>query len=294
MSLTTEYRVRQRCPAGDEAPRKAERNQSSSFERVGSRIAQIARITELLIRDIRDLCSWFNFRPLGVFRGLHLFVGLLMGASVATAELPVWFDAFQSTRESLQGWQSFRAASKLGFEEDETFTAGRALKVKVSFSAKYREATLIWRFPDVQMKRFRMRVKVPPEARDVYLWMVTNDTEGNAAFFRPYAVGKPSHELPIHTRDGVKEQPASPLPAGKWATYEVVMPDDLFYEQKKKRSKGQSVQDFALMNTGRDQLKLSAESRPATEAFFITFVVPPDSPLIGRELELLVDFAEIY
>lgn len=212
---------------------------------------------------------------------------------IQAAELPVWFDTFQSEQKSLSGWQSFRAAYQLGFEEDRSFTGGRALKANVRFSPKQREGILIWRFPDVQMKRFRLKIKVPQKAKEVYVRMVTNDTKGDAAFFRPWTDGEPTFDLPIHTAEGQKPQKASPLPAGEWVIYEVTMPDDVFYEQKKKKP-NHPVQEFALMNTDRDRLQLSAESRPATEAFFISFVVPKGSPLFGEELEFFVDLAEIY
>lgn len=68
------------------------------------------------------------------------------------------------------------------------------------------------------------------------------------------------------------------------------MPDDVFYEQKLQKN----AQDLSLMNIGRDALKLSVDSRPATEAFFISFVVPGNSSLFGKELEFLIDFVEIY
>jgi hypothetical protein len=224
---------------------------------------------------------------------LLLVTGLMMAAFGQTEELPVWFDTFQETLKSQAGWQNFRAAYQLGFVDGGEFRSGRAMKANVRFSNTVREAILIWRFPDVQMEKFRIRVKLPREARDVYLRMVTNDTTGDAAFFKPWNNGKQMIDLPIHTVEGQKKQPASPLPSGEWVIYEVSMPDDVFYEQKKQKA-AHAVHDFALMNTGRDQLKLSAESRPATEAFFITFAVPHHSPLFGRELEFLVDFAEIY
>ena len=222
-----------------------------------------------------------------------IWFGLLAALSLQAAELPVWFDTFQAPRESQQGWQSFRAAYELGFDEDASLAGGRALKAKVKFSKTTREAILIWRFPNVQMKRFRLRVQVPREARDVYLRVITNNTKGDAAFFKPWNGGQSSFDLPIHTAEGQKNQPASPLPSGKWMTYEVALPEDVFYEQKKQKA-GHAVEEFALMNTGRNQLNLDAGSRPAIEAFFIVFAVPNDSPLLGRELEFLVDFAEMY
>jgi hypothetical protein len=223
-----------------------------------------------------------------------IFIGWLAGVLIAGAvELPVWFDTFQEPLKSQAGWQSFRAAYQLGFVEGGAFSDGKAMTVKIKFTPQVREGIIIWRFPDVQMKKFRIRVKVPAEALEVYLRMTTNDTKGDAAFFKPWNNGKNVINLPIHTVEGQKPQPASPLPAGEWVLYEVTMPDDVFYEQKRQKA-AHAVHDFALMNTGRDQLKLSAESRPATEAFFITFAVPGNSPLFGRELEILVDFAEIY
>ncbi len=223
-----------------------------------------------------------------------LFIYALLGwVSVQAVELPVWFDTFESQQKSLAGWQSFRALYRLEFEEDGSFTGGRALKAKVRFLPDQREGILIWRFPDVQMHRFRLRVKVPQEAREVYLRMVTNDTKGDAAFFKPWTSGDALTDLPLDTADGQKIQSASPLPAGEWVTYDVTMPDDVFFEQKKQKA-NHPVEEFALMNAGRDSLNLSAESRPATEAFFISFVVPDDSPLFGKDLEFLVDLAEIY
>lgn len=213
--------------------------------------------------------------------------------SAHAAELPVWFDTFGSQQKTQAGWQTFRAAYEMGFDKSLSFSDGQAMAVKMTFTPQVREGIIIWRFPDVQMKKFRMRVKLPREAKDVYLRMVTNDTKGDAAFFRPWTDGDDVIDLPIHTVEGQKTQPASPLPTDEWVTYEVTMPDDVFYEQKKQKSKNQ-VLDFALMNTGRDQLKLSAESRPATEAFFISFVVANDSELFGKEIEVLVDLAEIY
>ena len=225
---------------------------------------------------------------------IHVLVGLLwVAVCVQAAELPVWFDTFQSTGESLNSWQTFRAATVLTFEKGQAFTGGQAMKAGVRFSPDVREGILIWRFPDVQMKKFRLRVKLPSEAEGVYLRMVTNDTKGDAAFFKPWTDGHSMAELPLDTAEGRKTQSASPLPTNEWVTYEVTMPDDIFFEQKKQKS-NHPVEDFALMNTDRDSLNLSAESRPATEAFFISFVVPEDSPLFGRDLEFLVDLAEIY
>ena len=221
--------------------------------------------------------------------------GFILAASVQAAELPVWFDTFEYTRESRTGWQNFRDAYALDFIEADAPTAGKAMRVHVKFSAANRVAILIWRFPDVQMKKFRIQVQAPKGigSANVYLQMTSNDTKGDAAFFKPWNNGKSLFDLPVYTVEGWKTQPASALPAGKWVTYEGTMPDDVFYEQKKQKSNNQ-VLDFALMNTGRDQLKLSADSRPATEAFFISFQVPKDSPLFGRDLEFLVDLAEIY
>ncbi len=210
------------------------------------------------------------------------------------ADLPVWFDTFQSQRESLQSWQSFRAAYKLGFATNPTFIGGQALKVKIKFTPKVRAGVLLWRFPDVQMKKFRMRVKVPRQAKGVYLRMVTNDTRGDATFFKPWVGGKQIVPLPVQTNEGKKMQKASPLPPGKWVTYEVSIPDDVFYVQMKQKPKGHAVEEYALMNTDRNQLNLSADSRPATEVFFISFIVNKNSPLFGKELEFLVDLAEIY
>jgi hypothetical protein len=226
---------------------------------------------------------------------INLIVASLLAAGVSLAEtvLPVWFDTFQEKLKAQAGWQSFRAAYQLDYVTGSEFTGGQAMTVKMKFTPQVREGIVIWRFPDVQMKKFRIRVKVPAEAREVYLRMVTNDTKGDAAFFKPWNNGKNVIDLPVHTVEGQKSQPASPLPNGEWITYEVTMPDDVFYEQKKQKA-AHAVHDFALMNTGRDQLKLSAESRPATEAFFISFGVQEDSPLFGRDLEILVDLAEIY
>jgi hypothetical protein len=223
-----------------------------------------------------------------------LFISMLACVVAAkAAELPVWFDTFQNRQKSQSGWQTFRAATALAFEEDRSLTGGGLMKASVKFTPAVREAMLIWRFPDVQMNRFRLRVKVPKEAREVYLRMVTNDTKGDAAFFKPWTSGDALIDLPLDTADGQKLQSASPLPAGEWVTYDVTMPDDVFYEQKKQKA-NHPVEEFALMNAGRDSLNLSAESRPATEAFFISFVVPEDSPLFGKDLEILVDLAEIY
>ena len=185
---------------------------------------------------------------------------------VQAAERPVWFDTFGPLQKSQAGWQSFRAAYQLNYVEGDSFVDGQAMAAKVKFTPQVREGILIWRFPDVQMKKFRLRVKLPREAKDVYLRMVTNDTKGDAAFFKPWNNGKNVIDLLIHTLEGQKKQPASSLPTGEWVVYEVTMPDDVFYEQKKQKSK-HAVHDFALMNTGRDQLKLGAESRPATEAY---------------------------
>jgi len=228
-----------------------------------------------------------------MMKGFPFF--LLVAAAAPAAELPVWFDTFQAPRESRAGWQTFRAAYALGFPEDAAWTGGRALEAKVRFEPGTTEAVLIWRFPDVQMKKFRLRAMAPAEIGDakIYLRMVTNDTKGDAAFFRPYRVGDGSFDLPVPTAEGLKTQRASPLPAGRWVDYEVAMPDDVFHEQQRRRA-AHAVQDFALMNMARDALKLGADSRPATEAFFISFVVPDDSPLFGRELEIRVDLAEIY
>ncbi|QHI70375.1 Rieske (2Fe-2S) protein [Tichowtungia aerotolerans] len=225
-------------------------------------------------------------------RKLFLIV-LLTTGFLSAEELPVWFDTFQAPLESQSGWQTFRAAYALEFGEDHSLAGDGFMKVKVKFTSQVREAILIWRFPDVQMKKFRLRVKLPKDAQDVFLRMVTNDTQGDAAFFKPWVDGNTTVELPLNTAEGKKVQKASPLPTDNWVTYEVTMPDDIFVEQKKQKS-GHPVEDFALMNTGRDSLNLSAESRPATEAFFISFVVPEYSPLFGRELEFMVDSAEIY
>jgi len=226
-------------------------------------------------------------------KNIFLITVLVCVVSAGAAKLPVWFDTFQSVQKSQAGWQTFRAAYGLEYGEDTACIAGRFMKVKVKFTPTTREAVLIWRFPDVQMKKFRLRVKLPKEVHDVYLRMVTNDTKGDAAFFKPWADGHSMVELPLDTAEGLKTQLASPLPTDEWVTYEVTMPDDVFFEQKKQKS-NHPVEEFALMNTGRDQLKLSAESRPATEAFFISFVVLKDSPLFDEELEFLVDLAEIY
>lgn len=221
-----------------------------------------------------------------------LVSGMFMLGAQAS-ELPVWFDTFQVPQKSSRGWQSFQAAYKLGYEESEGFTAGHAMKAHVRFSEANRKAVLIWRFPDMQVEKFHMRVKLPSEAKGVYLQMVSNDTKGDAAFFKPWNNGKALFDLPIHTAEGVKVQPASPLPAGEWVVYEVAASNDVFYEQKKMKHKNADL-DFSLMNTGRDGLKLSADSRPATEVFWISFIVPADSELFGKELEILVDLAEIY
>lgn len=224
-----------------------------------------------------------------------LAYAVAVAACARAAELPVWFDTFQAPLESRAGWQTFRAAYALGFVDDPSLAGGRAMKASVCFSKETTEAVLIWRFPDVQMKIFRLRAMVPAEIGDaeVYLRMVTNDTRGDALFFKPYVDGTATNELSILTREGDKVQPASPLPAGQWVVYEVVLAEDVFHEQKKKPS-AHPVQDFALMNTARDALKLSAESRPATEAFFISFQVPQNSPLVGRETEIYIDYAEIH
>jgi hypothetical protein len=221
------------------------------------------------------------------------YIVLMMSGGLLATELPVWFDVFQDPLKSQAGWQTFRAATAMELADDADASAGKVLKATVTFSPTVCQGILIWRFPDVQMKKFRMRVKAPKEAREVYLSMISNDTKGDAAFFKPWNNGKSLFNLPINTVEGPKLQPASPLPAGEWVTYEAAMPDDVFYEQKKQKSNN-AVLDFALMNTGRDQLKLSAESRPATEAFFISFTVSENSPLIGRKLEFMIDFAEVY
>lgn len=226
-------------------------------------------------------------------KNIVLIAVLVCVVSAGATELPVWFDTFQSVQKSQAGWQTFRAAYGLEYGEDKTCIAGRFMTVKVKFTSTAREAVLIWRFPDVQMKKFRMRVKLPKEAHDVYLRMVTNDTKGDAAFFKPWTDGNSTFDLPIHTAEGLKTQSSSPLPTDEWVTYEVTMPDDIFYEQKKQKS-NHPVEDFALMNTGRDQLKLRDEGRPATEAFFITFAVAKNSKLFGQDLEILVDRTEIY
>ncbi len=226
-------------------------------------------------------------------RFVVFIIGLVAVVWVDATELPVWFDTFGSEQKSLTGWQCFRAAYHIGFEKDRSFSDGQAMKAKMKFSRKVREGTLIWRFPDVQVNKFRMRVKLPSEAKGVYLQMVSNDTKGDDAFFKPWSNGESLFDLPIHTAEGVKTQPASPLPAGEWVVYEVAASNDVFYEQKKKKRKNADL-DFSLMNTGRDGLKLSADSRPATEVFWISFIVPADSELFGKELEILVDLAEIY
>jgi hypothetical protein len=240
---------------------------------------------------IHDSAMIFEERKMKI----NLIVASLLAAGVSLAEtvLPVWFDTFQEPLKSQAGWQTFRAACQLGFAEGGQFSGSKAMTVKMKFTPQVREGIIIWRFPDVQMKKFRLRVKLPREAKDVYLRMTTNDTKGDAAFFKPWTNDEFVVDLPIHTAEGQKTQPASPLPTGEWITYEVTMPADVFYEQQKQKPK-HAVHDFALMNTGRDQLRLSAESRPATEAFFISFVVADNSELFGEEIEVLVDLAEIY
>lgn len=227
-------------------------------------------------------------------RKLFLILFMLVGFLWAE-DLPVWFDTFQAPLESRSGWQTFRAAYALEFEKDRSLAGDGVMKVKVTFSPEKKRAIVIWRFPDVQMKKVRIRTRVPKDIgdADIYLQLTTNDTKRDAAFFKPWTDGNPTFDLPMQTAGGKKIQPASALPAGEWVTYEVTMPDDIFYEQKKQKA-AHAVQDFALMNTGRGQLNLSAESRPATEALFLAFHVPEYSPLFGRDLEFLIDFAEIY
>lgn len=168
------------------------------------------------------------------------------------------------------------------------------MKVKGRFAKGNAEAVLLWRFPDVQMKKFRARILIPESvpAGDIFFQVVSNDTKGDALFFKPFVQGAATVDLPCPTHEGIKMQPASPLPRGKWTVYEARWPDDVFYEQKPpKTPRGQ---DFALMNTARDALNLSAESRPAAEVLFMSFQIPDGSPLIGQEVEFYLDWVEIY
>ncbi|MCF7818657.1 MAG: hypothetical protein K9M54_12335 [Kiritimatiellales bacterium] len=209
--------------------------------------------------------------------------------------VPVWFDAFQAPLESRAGWQTFQAAYALEFVSALPETGRPALKAKARFSKTNLSAVLIWRFPDLQMHRFRARIMVPANlpAGDVFFQMVANNTQGDALFFKPYLDGKPTYDLPCQTIEGLKQQPASPLPHGKWAVYDVGLPGSLFFEQKKGKA-AHPVQDMALMNTGRDALNLSAESRPAMEVFFMSFQVPDNSPLLDKEVWFYIDLVEIY
>lgn len=220
--------------------------------------------------------------------------GCLSVGAVAQNEYPMVFDHFQSSFESRSGWQSFRAAHAFEIVKDHPKAGPHALKVKARFSEENKEATLIWRFPDVQFRKFRARVMMPeqPNTGDVFFRLLTNDTRGDAYFFQPYVDGSQTKDLACLTQEGVQMQPASPLQIGQWVNYEVSSADNIFYHQSKKKP-AHEVQDFALMNTARDSLNLSEESRPAMEAAFIVFQIPAGSPLIGKEVEFYLDFVEI-
>ena len=230
-----------------------------------------------------------------------MFFLVLAGAAFGVAQakvapaIPVWFDAFVSPSDSRASWQTFKAAYAMEIVPLLPETGRPALKAKVRFSKTDLSAVLIWRFPDVQMHRFRARIMVPADLPpgDVFFQMVANNTQGDALFFKPYLDGEPTCDLPSQTVEGMKQQPASPLPRGKWAAYDVGLPGSLFFEQKKEKA-AHPVQDFALMNTGRDALNLSAESRPAMEVFFMSFQVPANSPLLDQEVEFYIDLVEIY
>jgi hypothetical protein len=211
------------------------------------------------------------------------------------ADVPVLFDNFQAPLESLASWQNFRAAHTIGFVDNPSLAGGRAVRVQGHFSRGNSEAVLIWRFPDVQMKKFRARILIPESvpAGDVYFQVIANNTKGDAFFFKPFIQGDVRIELPYRTREGIKKQPAAPLPRGKWIIYEARCPEDVFYEQKRTEA-SRNTQDFSLMNTTRSALNLSVESRPATEALFLSFQILEDSPLIGKDVEFYLDWVEIY
>jgi hypothetical protein len=169
------------------------------------------------------------------------------------------------------------------------------LKVKARFSQKEKEAKLIWRFPDVQLRKFVLRVMVPKQAHtgEVFLRVLMNDTRGDAYFFKPYVQGTSTADLPCWTLGGMKMQKASPLPVGKWVAYTADPAADIFYQQKKQKS-ANAVQDMALMNTPRDALNIDSGSRPAMEAVFISFQIRDGSPLINQQVEFYLDCVEIY
>lgn len=68
------------------------------------------------------------------------------------------------------------------------------------------------------------------------------------------------------------------------------MPDDVFYEKQLQKTS----QDFSMGNIGRYALNLSADSRPATEAFFISSVVLDNSSLFLQKLEFLINSVSLY
>lgn len=231
-------------------------------------------------------------------RGI-IFLSLIAAGSVfaqpETQDVPVVFDTFQSSFESRTGWQNFGAAYAMEFIETSSEAGPSRLKVKARFSQKEKEAKLIWRFPDVQCRKFVVRAMMPRQAHagDVFLRVLMNDTRGDAYFFNPYVQGTSPVELPCWTLGGMKIQKASPLPVGKWITYTADPAADVFYLQKKQKA-ANAVQDMALMNTPRDALNIDSGSRPAMEAVFISFQIKDGSPLINQDVEFYLDCVEIY
>lgn len=211
------------------------------------------------------------------------------------AELPIWFDTFQAPLESRRAWQTFRAADALSFAEEGDDAGGGVMRAHVRFCQEHREAILIWRFPDVQMRSVRMWARIPESVPDgeILLRVISNDTQGDALFFRPYSGETKQVDWPGGPNDGDSRPTASPLPRGRWVVYEARLPDDVFHEQRRAPAE-HPVHDFSLMNIGRDALQLSGEDRPALEALFFSFQVTNDSPLIGREMGIEVGRVELY
>ena len=219
-----------------------------------------------------------------------IFLGWMHAFS---AEVPLLFDTFGWQGESRMGWQSFKAAERIEWIDEYSETGRPALKVYVHFTSQKREATLIWRFADVQMKKFNVRLLMPKQKNrgDVFLHALVTDTRGDAWFLKPW-IDRKTVELPYWTRDGRMTQPASPLPVGRWVEYTVNFADDIFYHLPKEKP-NHPVQDFALMNISREALNLNSSSRSAVEAVFISFQILPESVLIDKDVVFYLDLVEI-
>ena len=228
-------------------------------------------------------------QSLNALKKLVLLCAVSTALSSSAAENIIYYSLFN---ESIGWWQPSDAAKSWEVSSEiPDSTGGKALKIIPKFgSGTDRRIMMLCQIPFIRAHKIRVRLwnAIPADAGEIYLRFEIVDANNKVHMVKMYGNTEAFRTPERKTVKPVwgKDVEGSPVPSGKWITYEAELPQDIDYVY------GEGFIDVGYFAPG-DRYKITPERMIPIKQITISLDTTPDNRLSGSEgLAVYIDRVE--